>query len=102
MLIKQPYAVITPFCRGKVRLPKESDILRTTQQTDKGYITSNAALKRFKKPKVVEEFIKGAVKSIHQVNTPCGQVRLRTVFSNTSTGWDVDLFNSAAPLKTLQ
>jgi len=102
MLIKQPYAVITPFCRGKVRLPKESDILRTTQQTDKGYITSNADLKRFKKSKVVEEFIKGAVESIHQVNTPCGQVRLRSVFSNTSMGWHVDLFNSAAPLKTLQ
>lgn len=98
MLTDQPYAVITPFFHGKVALPKKSDVLRINQRTDRGYITSATTSKRLKKTKLVEEFITGAAKNIRQMNTPCGQVRLRSEASNRSAIWHVDLFNHAASL----
>jgi beta-lactamase superfamily II metal-dependent hydrolase len=99
MLVEQPVAVLTPFNRGSVALPQQSDIHRIRQRTTQAYITARPRPPRHKRPRVVEELVRGATRSIHPVQSTFGHVRLRTNPSKRPAHWQVELFGDAVPLE---
>jgi len=102
MLIKNPLAVMTPFSKGNVSLPTLKDVNRIKSQTSEGYITAPPRVKRVKKPKIVEQFVKGATKSIYQVNSFFGHVRFRADLKSQPIDWKTELFQSATSLNSLK
>jgi hypothetical protein len=102
MLIKNPLAVMTPFSKGNISLPTFEDINRIKSRTSEGYITAPPRVKRVKRPKIVEQFVKDATKSIYQVNSFFGQVRFRVDLKSQPIKWKTELFQSAISLNNLR
>ncbi|MFV9691197.1 MAG: MBL fold metallo-hydrolase [Desulfobacteria bacterium] len=102
MLIKNPLAVMTPFSKGNVSLPTLEDINRIKSQTSEAYITALPRVKHIKKPKIVEQFVKGATKSIYQVNSFFGHARFRADLKSQPIDWKTELFQSATSLNSLK
>jgi hypothetical protein len=98
MLCTDPIAILSPFKRGNIALPNQSDVFRISKRTNNVYITSIKPPKRIKKAKIIEQFVKGATRSIRQIPNNCGQVRLRIEHTKSPEDWQIELFNSAGPL----
>lgn len=101
MLIQNPLAAMTPFSKGNISLPTLEDINRIKSQTSEGYITAPPRVKHVKKPKIVEQFVKGATKSICQVNGFFGHARFRADLKSQPINWKTELFQSATSLNRL-
>lgn len=93
---------VTPFGRGKVTLPSQSDIDRILGHSRMSYITASS---RHRSPRkrspMVEKSMKEVVRSIKVVELSTGQVRFRKKISATSTNWTVDLWGTASDLAKL-
>jgi beta-lactamase superfamily II metal-dependent hydrolase len=95
MLNPGPFAIITPFERGSVKLPTETDIKRTISRTNSAYQT--ATLKRTqynRRSGTVDKAIKQTVHSIREIGGTIGHVRLRKKI-DASQNWTVALFGDA-------
>lgn len=102
MLEEQPFAVLTPFTRGKTTLPEKDDVLRICSRTDKAYATSGPkTIKSQKRPQVVEKQIREMGIKINQVFYSMGHVRFRTLVSENGSTWKTELFNGAVPLERI-
>lgn len=97
LLTNNPYALLTPFSKGNVKLPTEDDVNRISGYTDNAFITSTAKTVKIKREKVVEKFIKGATRSITPINTSFGQVQIRAKISDPKN-WTVKLYGAAISL----
>lgn len=97
-MLKEPIAVITPFSKAGKKLPTEKDTKRICDQAKEVYQTSTLRAKKVRKPKIVEQLLKGAVRSIQPVDTSFGHVRLRLAAG--ADRWTVDLFGDAVALKS--
>ncbi len=104
MLIESPFAILTPFVKGRTKLPKETDAERICQRTDKAYITARPQDREIKgRPREVERTIKETVIKIREVPSATGQVRLRKDLGSSSVDeWTVGLFGTATPLQTIR
>jgi hypothetical protein len=102
LLSPKPLCVLTPFYRGTSKLPTPSDIERINYHTDEAYISSNLKTKRIKRPKAVEEMLRGAVRSIHPVHGSFGHVRVRSSNMQEHLHLSVSLFGDAIPLKAFR
>jgi hypothetical protein len=98
LLAADPISILTPFTLGKVRLPTISDVRRIRDYSKAVYITAMPETKRIKRERIVEEFVKGATKSIRVINSHYGQVRLRGRALSITDQVTVDLFGSATAL----
>jgi beta-lactamase superfamily II metal-dependent hydrolase len=101
MLVEQPVAVLTPFNRGRVVLPRNSDITRIRQRTRQAFMTARPTRQRHRRPRIVEELVRGATRGIHPVQNSFGHVRLRTNPTSSTARWQVELFGDALPLEQI-
>ncbi|NKC16741.1 MAG: MBL fold metallo-hydrolase [Gammaproteobacteria bacterium] len=101
LLCANPLAVVTPFPRGKKKLPTPSDANRICSRTSCAYITASPDAPRSNRPKVVERMMRGAVRSMRPVHGGYGHVRLRRTLSDEEASWSVELFGAAMPLSAL-
>ena len=100
MLMAPPFALLTPFVRGSVRLPSADDCARTNSATPRAYIcgppTVRSAVRR---SGVVEKMMAEVTKERHELDGACGQIRLRKANAlQQSQSWSVDLFAGASSL----
>jgi beta-lactamase superfamily II metal-dependent hydrolase len=102
LLGPHPLCILTPFWRGSKILPQRSDVNRIMQHTDTAFISAEMRARRVKRPKPVEEMIKGAVRSIHPVHSSFGHVRVRSSSQTQGGRVTVDLFGDAIPLSAFQ
>ena len=103
MLMAPPFALLTPFVRGNVRLPSAEDCARINSATPHAYIcgppTVRAAVRR---SGVVERMMAEVTKERHELDGACGQIRLRRANAlEQSQNWSVDLFAGASPLAAM-
>lgn len=102
MLEPNPFAVLSPFNRGTVILPNESDVTRICCNTNNAYSTATVKSRRKKgRSKTVEKTIKETVKSIKEINGSIGHVRLRYKVDEDQSTWTVEMFGDAVPLSQL-
>lgn len=92
-----PWAILTPFVRGRHELPTASDRDRIRSRTSRAYLTAPAKRKHRKRARAVEKTLEqfGAVPV--NVDPPMGQVRLRSPIEGDS-GWTIELFGPAVGL----
>ena len=100
MLIAPPFALLTPFVRGSVRLPSANDCARINSATPRAYIsappTARAAVRRWG---VVEKTMAEVTRERHELDGGCGQIRLRKANApEQGKNWSVDLFAGAREL----
>lgn len=100
LLKNNPLCILTPFVRGNVNLPKQSDALRILGYTDSAYVTSNNLNpKKNKRSSVVRQKVRSVVKSgsLKRVDHLFGQVTLR----NDSGDWIVVLAENSMHLSEI-
>jgi len=100
LLIPTPFAILTPFSRGRKPLPSKEDVKRIRERTTKAYssarLTSTASTKRNNS---VEKTIRRYGWGIRKAYPKQGHVRLRRCLKNSEPDWSVELFGNATHLK---
>jgi hypothetical protein len=101
LLIRKPWAVITPFVSGKVSLPTASDCRRLLSRTSNSYLTARPQAARYSDGnRAVEKTVKEATRLVQVVPGAFGQVRLRKkIHAPANTPWAVELFGKAATVE---
>lgn len=95
LLSVEPVACLTPFARGKVKLPTDADRERIRGITPNAYISSGAS----RRPEMDRGQLKrlsDICKNICQVDNGFGAVRLRKKID--ASAWGVELFGAAQAL----
>lgn len=96
------FAVVTPWRRGRGRLPARENVRDILNLTENGYCTAtDARMQRSRKsrpPGVLRHLRESGVR-IRRLTAPFGAVRLRMQPPLTGQ-WSVELFGSAAALKS--
>ncbi len=99
LLVKDPFAILSPFCLADEMLPTAADIDRIKSLTSKAYITSLPAERRYKwREKIVREFLSEIPKKVRSVQSGWGHIRLRSRINSSNNQWQVELFGDAHPL----
>lgn len=99
MLDDGSVAILTPFNRGRTRLPTSEGRDLICAQADDSYITSDAKPARKQhKDRLVERTLRQRQRPIGLIEPPWGQVRLRRGLSSTETRWDIAARPPAAKL----
>ena len=100
MLMAPPFALLTPFVRGRVRLPSADDCARINSATPHAYISAPPTVRSaVRRSGVVEKTMAEVTKERHELDGGCGQIRLRKANAlQRSQIWSVDLFAGASSL----
>jgi hypothetical protein len=99
LLVPNPFAVLTPFIRGRVPLPTPSDVARIKSATRNAYATSLPSTRRYRPSDgKLRSMVEGATKSIENVQVGHGHVRLRKFIGAPAGAWNVELFGDAKHL----
>lgn len=97
-----PVAGLTPYARGRNKLPSLQDIVNIYKHTGEAYIT--APLERGKEkardPKA-KKMIRDLGYDVREIPFSFGHIRLRKKIGQTSLPWRVDLRGKATELKNL-
>ena len=102
MLGAEPLAILTPFARGSVSLPTQLDVDRICMRAEQAYTTAIPRYRRRRdRPQGVEKLIRDTVRSIREVYSSTGYIRLRAHLTETPLAWRVELFGDACPLKQI-
>ncbi len=99
LLLDAPYALLTPFNRGRKTLPSVEDTQRIAHLTPNAYITSPTKQHRLKfRERIVRESVEKVAKHIYMPASGWGQVRLRRKIEDPTVCWSVELFGDACSL----
>lgn len=100
LLEPKPYAILTPFIRGRIVLPTPQDSSRICGYTPKAFTTTDLKVKQVKgRPNTVEKTIRETVRSIRELPSASGIIRLRKNALDTDVNnWSVQLFPTAVSL----
>ncbi|MFF6912996.1 MULTISPECIES: MBL fold metallo-hydrolase [Streptomyces] len=93
MLEKEVISILSPFQRGSVSLPRQSDVERIRKSCDRAYLTSNRRARSTRSPDV-QKMIRQSTKSFTPRSTNMGHVQVRF----TGTEWLVRGTECAARL----
>ena len=94
-LIKNPIVAITPYSRGKIKLPSESDFKRIKKQSRKVYLTCKEPTSKFK-DKATLKATQKILKNLKIIAKNNGHIRIRI---NTKTKEEnIELINNAVQL----
>ena len=100
LLLNEPFAVLTPFSKGRKPLPSDSDIDRLTNLTPQAYATSPTMLQKIRwRDRIVREYVDQVTRSIHNIHQGWGHIRLRKRIDETRGPWEVELFGDAYALE---
>ena len=99
MLSPNPSALLTPFNRGRKKLPSADDVLRINSCTSKAYCTASSKTKKnaIHRPAVVEKTIK-EVASMRVIDNSVGHIRMRNGGANNLHSWHTELLSGAYKL----
>ena len=95
---KNPYAVLTPFNRGRTRLPRPKDVARICARTPNSFSTSTYKNMRPPKDRSLEKLLKTFGIEQQRSEPQTGQVRLRKRMAAPIGAWSVELFKGAEHL----
>ncbi len=101
LLVDQPIGVLTPFSRGRVPLPRPSDVTRMLTRTTELFSTARpGGSPPPKRPAAVEKTIREIAKDRRAVVGQLGHIRIRAPLFNTLRERPtVELFGAAMKLK---
>jgi hypothetical protein len=100
LLVEEPFAVVSPFHRGKRPLPSPTDIQRIVQSTPNAFATAPTGRRRQKwHDRVVRDFVTRATREIQNVHHGWGHVRLRSQIADVNQSWTIELLGDAYALK---
>ena len=103
MLDTEPFAVLTPWRRGRSILPNQQGVQRILLETQNAYITSkHTSLNRspVRRSPAISRTIREAGISLREQVMSSGAIRLRRPI-NSQMPWGVERFGSACNLKEL-
>ena len=101
MLEPNPYAVLTPWCKGGRVLPTKRDVERILSQTPNAFATSKAEPAKQsgkRRDRTVDRTIRESKVRLRQQPIFIGSVRLRRRIDSDS-GWNVERFGPACHLR---
>jgi beta-lactamase superfamily II metal-dependent hydrolase len=103
MLEENPIVVLTPFMRGRSRLPTRADAERICRQSTESYATANTQPRQARnRSNIVNKTIRETVRDLREVPVATGQIRLRTsAVEPSNPNWSVELLGSAISLRQL-
>jgi hypothetical protein len=93
MLNTDAIAVLTPFARGRTKLPTESDITRLKSLTPQVLVSSNRDPARTGWPPAVAMTLAETTADVRDAEPPPAHIRLRRVAS--AGKWTIELFGGA-------
>ena len=100
LMAEEPFAMLSPFCRGDTLLPTAEDVRRITVLTPNAYITALPTRRRYKwSNRIVREFVRDVTRDVHSVYCGWGQIRLRRRITDSSASWEPSLFGDAVALR---
>lgn len=97
-----PFALLTPFRNGGIKLPKMDDRERILARTQNAFITAHPDKCRPRPPKrppKVEPFINAATIERQLAYGPVGHVRWRAPIADPAHLGQIELFDGAVPLR---
>lgn len=103
MLEPSPYAVLTPWQRGRSALPKQEDARRILSETENAFVTAKirpSTRSPARKNSAVSRAIRESNVKLRRRVMESGAVRLRQAI-NSGTEWKVETFGSACHLRDL-
>jgi Metallo-beta-lactamase superfamily len=101
LLQPQPWAVLTPYLRGKKYLPQNTDIERISSLSPHSYSTASRSTTNFRHPDTtVQRQLREMSVNLIKENSTQGQVRLRKALNKGSNDWTVEFFGDARELST--
>lgn len=95
LLQANPLACLTPFSKGKVRLPTETDRVRVRGNAAGAYISSGASRRPAMDSRILKR-LGDICNNVAQVNAGFGAVRMRRRIGVPA--WNVELFGAAEAL----
>ena len=96
------WGAVTPFNRQRKPLPKRTDCERILGMTESAYITAPPGFGKFKhRDSAVQRTVYEATLAIGSEPGKQGHIRFRRYAHTEPTGWRVDLFGYALPIRTL-
>lgn len=99
LLSSEPFAVLTPFRRGKRFLPTEADVRRINGLTPHGNATAPPRRRQQRwHQRVVRDSVEQMTRDIHDVHYGWGHVRMRRKIDEVNTPWQVEHFGDAYAL----
>ncbi|VAW30992.1 hypothetical protein MNBD_CHLOROFLEXI01-5067 [hydrothermal vent metagenome] len=101
VLCKNPYAILTPFNRGRKPLPSKEDVNRIVNLTPHAYSTTKRRRRQKIKNPTVRRTITETTRKVYAKSSGSGQIRLRCKFHDPNTNWSVELFGDACELSDL-
>ena len=100
LLMQKPYASITPFNRGNVRVPRDSDRSRIAQLTSQAWLTrETTAARPVRRTSTVNKTIREATRRIERLSIDPGRVTFRCNAFNPRH-WSVDAPPPAVQLRS--
>jgi hypothetical protein len=101
MLWKDPWAVTTPFVKGKVKLPTQEDCRRILSRTKDAYLTAPPRPSKFRDSnRAVEKMVQETTLLAHFIPGKYGHVRLRkAIAAEPGSPWNVELFGNAIKIE---
>ena len=102
MLVSNCWAILTPFGKGKKKLPSPDDIRRITSKTENAYVTAPRSVARSKRvrPSAVERSVREVAGRLRTVTWNTGHIRLRKYAEKSDRSWQIELYNGAQQLRT--
>lgn len=101
LLVKDAWAVTTPFVNGRVKLPSVEDCRRILGHTPNAYLTAPPRPAKFRDSnRTVEKTVNEVARLAHFIPGKYGHVRMRKkidIVPNSS--WEVELFGNAMTMK---
>lgn len=98
VLCQEPYAILTPFSRGRKPLPSKDDVKRLISLTPHAYATTKRRRKQKIKNRTVRRALAETTRNVYTKNSRLGQIRLRCKLNDPKTSWNVELFGNACEL----
>ncbi len=97
LLVSNPLALLTPFNKGRVKLPTTEDIARLRKLSPHVYSSARPPVDGYTKWRnpVVREKIKDVAESMKSVQKGSGHIRLRRHIVDENDEWCIELFGDA-------
>jgi hypothetical protein len=106
LLDDQPFAVLTPWRKGRGRLPTKDGVAAVVGRTPNAFSTAADARSKVRRadknwpPGVLRELRENRRVRLRSLKVPFGAVRFRTQ-DIAAASWQCELFGAACPLKSL-
>jgi len=98
MLTPNPLTIMTPFDRGKKKLPTDSDIKRILSKKGNSYLTAGNTDRKIKLPNKVDKEMQRFIIKRKIINSNFGHIQLRSAYQTENNDWNIELFGNAYKL----